>query len=229
MDAIHGGSRPLRVLVVDDHALTRQGICFFLQSDPLLTVVGEAADVRGALSEAQRLQPDVLFLDMMLPDGNGLDVLRSLPGGARRPAVVVVTSMDEPAAATEALRLGALGYLFKDSHPADLRSAAHQAHRGSVYLAPGVAMRLALQTEIPRHDLTAREVDVLRLVAAGHNNREIAEKLVVAEKTVKGHLGNLFGKLRLQNRTQLAMHALQLGIQPAAPKSRNAPLVQQSA
>jgi DNA-binding NarL/FixJ family response regulator len=206
----------IRVLVVDDHPVVRQGLRSFLSSREGIEVVGEAGDGAEAVAEADRLGPDVVLLDLVMPGGGGLDAigrLRSLPDP---PRVLVLTSFATPDQVVPAVRAGAAGYVLKDVAPGDLEAAIRTVHRGATLLDPQVAS--AVLDEIGRpaapglDELTRREREVLGWLARGLSNRELAETLFVSEKTVKTHVSSILAKLRLTDRTQAALFAVRHGI-----------------
>ena len=207
----------IRVLIVDDHPIVRQGLRTFLTSRPGLEVVGEAADGEAALVEASRLGPDVVLLDLVMPRGGGVDVIRRLRAAGERPRVIVLTSFAGNDQVVEAVRAGAAGYLLKDVPPADLEAAIRTVHDGGVLLDPSVVG--SVMAEVARggsppgvEELTARERQVLSLLAQGRSNRELATELYVSEKTVKTHVSSILAKLRLTDRTQAALFAVRHGL-----------------
>ena len=208
---------PIRVLIVDDHPIVRQGLRTFLTSRPGLEVVGEAAVGAAALVEAARLGPDVVLLDLVMPRGGGVDVIRRLRTAGDRPRVVVLTSFAGDDQVVEAVRAGAAGYLLKDVPPADLEAAIRAVHEGGALLDPSVVG--SVMAEVARggpppgvSELTARERQVLSLLAQGRSNRELATELYVSEKTVKTHVSSILAKLHLTDRTQAALFAVRHGL-----------------
>ncbi len=207
----------IRVLIVDDHPIVRQGLTTFLSSRPGLEVVGEASDGEGAVAEAARLGPDVVLLDLVMPRGGGLDAIRRLKAAGHRPRVIVLTSFAGDDQVVEAVRAGAAGYLLKDVPPSDLEAAIRLVHRGGVLLDPSVVgsvMAEVARAEPPPgvDELTARERQVLSLLAQGHSNRELAAELYVSAKTVKTHVSSILTKLHLTDRTQAALFAVRHGL-----------------
>jgi len=207
---------PIRVLIVDDHPIVRQGLRTYLSSRPGIEVVGEATDGEGAVAEAGRLAPDVVLLDLVMPRAGGLDALRRIRG-AGGPRVLVLTSFAGDDQVVEAVRAGAAGYLLKDVPPADLEEAIRVVHGGGVILDPSVVG--SVMSEVVRADpppgvdeLTARERQVLALLAQGRSNRELAAELYVSDKTVKTHVSSILAKLRLADRTQAALFAVRHGL-----------------
>jgi DNA-binding NarL/FixJ family response regulator len=203
----------IRVLIADDHPVVRQGLRTFLDVQDDLTVIGEAANGEEAVAMAESLTPDVLLLDLRMPVLDGLGALGRLGGLGVR--VIVLTSVSDPVDVAPAMRAGAAGFLYKDVDPAALVQAIRAVHGGQVLLAPEAAVAM-LSGPGPVADavaaLTERELEVLRLVAAGCSNREIARALVVAEKTVKTHVSNVLMKLGVQDRTQAALYAVRHGL-----------------
>ena len=207
----------IRVLIVDDHPIVRQGLHTFLSSRPGIDVVGEAGDGGEAVAEASRLDPDVVLLDLVMPRGAGLDAIRRLRAAGERPRVIVLTSFAGDDRVVDAVRAGAAGYLLKDVPPADLEAAIRLVHEGGVMLDPSVVgsvMAEVARAEPPPgvDELTARERQVLSLLAQGRSNRELAAELYVSEKTVKTHVSSILAKLRLTDRTQAALFAVRHGL-----------------
>jgi NarL family two-component system response regulator LiaR len=217
----------IRVLIVDDHQIVRQGLRTFLELHDDVAVVGEAADGAAGVEMAERLGPDVVLMDLVMPRMDGIAATRRIGalGGATQ--VIVLTSFAEDDQIFPAIEAGAVSYLLKDVSPDDLIAAVRAAHRGEPHLHPDVARKLmaaaraagpaagrAAPAAAPHQpdDLTERELEVIRLVARGHSNREIAETLWISEKTVKTHVSHALAKLGLKDRTQLAIHAIKSGL-----------------
>jgi NarL family two-component system response regulator LiaR len=217
MDGVMGQST-IRVLIADDHAIVRKGIRALLAEMPGIEVVGEAGDGREAVSRARALNPDVVLMDLVMPGMDGIEAIREITamGGAAR--ILVLTSFAGDDKVFPAVKAGALGYLLKDSEPSDLVLAIQQVYRGEPSLPPSIARKILLEMQHPAKQpptpdpLTDRELEVLRLVAKGFTNPQIAEQLIVTEATVRSHVSNILGKLHLANRVQAALYALQEGI-----------------
>jgi NarL family two-component system response regulator LiaR len=213
----------ITVLIVDDHAVVRQGLRTFIDLQDDMQVVGEGADGVEAIELARQLQPDVVLLDLVMPTMSGVEATPQIIQGSPKSRVLILTSFGEDAQVFPAIRAGAQGYLLKDIHPGDLVQAVRQAYQGKVQLHPDIARKLMSavaaasppQTRAaPGDQLTEREREVLTLIAEGLNNREIAESLIISEKTVKTHVSNILGKLGVEDRTQAAIWALKHGIGP---------------
>lgn len=208
----------IRVLVVDDHVVVRQGLRTFLEVQDDIEVVGEAGDGAAAVEQAEVLRPDVILLDLIMPGVDGIEVMRRLRDRGNPARVLVITSFTEPAKVVPAIRAGASGYLYKDVEPSGLVQAVRAVHTGQVLLAPEVAATLlAGESEDGRAaagagSLTDREREVLAELARGRSNREIARDLVVSEKTVKTHVSSILMKLGLADRTQAALYAVRHGL-----------------
>ncbi len=200
------------VLLVDDHPVVRQGLRTFLDLQPDIQVVGEAADGIEAVAQAERLQPDVVLMDLVLPALDGIGAIRRIRTLSPSTKVLVLTSFGEDSRIFPAIKAGAAGYLLKDVEPQELAGAIRRVCDGEGLLHPAVAARvmreLAGEGAAASERLTARELDVLELLAAGRSNREIAAELVLSEKTVKTHVSNILAKLHLPDRTQAALYAV---------------------
>jgi NarL family two-component system response regulator LiaR len=209
---------PIRVLIADDHAILRKGIRALLSTEAGIEVVGEAGDGVEALAQAESLEPDIILMDLVMPKMDGIEATRQVT--ARQPGVrvLVLTSFAADDKVFPAIKAGALGYILKDSGPDDLVQAIHQVYRGEPSLEPEIARKVLFELAQPPRQpptpdpLTARELEVLRLIAQGKSNREIAEELVLAELTVRTHVSNILGKLHVANRTQAALYALKEGL-----------------
>jgi len=220
-------SSQIRVLIVDDHAVVRQGLRTFIDLQDDMQVIGEGENGAQAVELAMRLQPDIVLLDLVMPQMDGVEATRQILECSPKSRVLILTSFGEDEKVFPAIRGGAQGYLLKDIHPSDLVKAVRETHQGKVQLHPDIVKKLmsAVAAAPPAHkistasnassppksattDLTERELEVLRLIARGMNNREIAEKMVISEKTVKTHVSNILGKLGVEDRTQAAIWAL---------------------
>jgi two-component system, NarL family, response regulator NreC len=198
----------IRVLLVDDHQLVRSGVRRVLEETGRIEVVGEAAAVGEALHSARRLRPDVVVLDLALRDGSGLDAIADLrEGGAR---IVILSMQDEPAYARKAFELGAQGYVVKDAADDELAAAIDAVLADRIYVHPALAARLVMRD--PADDLTDREREVLRLIALGYTNQEIAGQLYLSVRTIEAHRRHILDKLRLSTRAELVRYALEHGI-----------------
>jgi two-component system, NarL family, response regulator LiaR len=207
----------IRVLIVDDHSVVREGLRAFLQLQEGLEVVGEAADGEEAIEAASRLQPDVILMDLVMPRLGGVAAMRRLREEVPEARVIVLTSFLDDDKLLPALRAGAAGYLLKNAEPQDLARAVRAAHAGEALLDPVVAARLvetlaAEDGQQPLDRLTPREREVLVLIGRGFSNKRIANELDLAEKTVKTHVGHVLAKLGVTDRTQAAVVAVQAGI-----------------
>jgi DNA-binding NarL/FixJ family response regulator len=203
----------IKVLVVDDHPVVRQGLRTFLDLQDDITVVGESADGQSCVDDADRLRPDVILLDLRMPGADGVAALHGLRDRANPARVLVITSFTEPTAVLPAVRAGAAGYVYKDIDPPALATAIRSVHAGHVLLHQDVARLLAAGEPRPGPTaLTAREREVLAELARGRSNREIARALSLSEKTVKTHVSSILGKLGVQDRTQAALHAVRTGL-----------------
>src|SRR5262249_27553219 len=212
-------ARPIRVLIVDDHGVVREGLRAYLELEADIQVVGEARDGQEGVRRTLELQPDVVLMDLMMPTMDGVDAPAQIK--QLRPAthIIVLTSFLDDERVVPAIKAGATSYLLKDIAAGDLARAIRAARAGQAQLHPEVAKRLMQQVTSPRKadagaQLTEREREVLRLLADGRSNKEIARALVVSERTVKGHVSNILGKLGLQDRTQAALYAVRHGLAP---------------
>jgi DNA-binding NarL/FixJ family response regulator len=202
------------VLIADDHSVVRQGLQMFLALDELLEVVGEAKNGAEAVDLARELQPDVVLMDLLMPEMDGIEATKTIRRELPEVEVIALTSVLEDKAIFEAVRVGAIGYLLKDTESEKLREAIRAAAAGQVQLSPEVAIRLMREVSAPDSPeaLTDRETEVLRAVARGWSNQEIADKLVISEATVKTHVSNILSKLDLPSRTRAALYALKIGL-----------------
>ncbi|HEX2909053.1 MAG TPA: response regulator transcription factor [Phototrophicaceae bacterium] len=205
---------PIRIMLVDDHAVVRQGLRMFLGLDADIEVVGEATNGAQALQAARRLRPDVILMDLLMPEMDGVTAIEILRREMPDTEIIALTSVLEDNLVIGAVRAGAVGYLLKDTEAHDLVRAIKAAAAGQVQLSPAAAARLVreLRTETEPEPLTEREVDVLRLVGQGLANKEIAYTLHISEKTVKTHVSSILGKLGVSSRTHAALHAVRIGL-----------------
>ncbi len=202
---------PISVLLVDDHTLVRQGLKLLLSQDPEISILGEAANGLEALEQVARLHPDVVLMDLMMPEMDGVTAIAHLRKDFPETEVIALTSVLEDASVISAVRNGAIGYLLKDMQATELCRSIKAAAAGQVQLAPEAASRL--MRELRFHEeapvLTEREQEVLELVSKGMSNAQIGEALCIGEKTVKTHVSRLLQKLNVRSRTQLAVHVWQ--------------------
>jgi NarL family two-component system response regulator LiaR len=207
----------IRILLVDDHSVVRQGLKMFLALDPELEVTGEAADGAEALRLARQLQPDVVLMDLLMPVMDGIAATAAIRKELPDVEVIALTSVLEDASVTGAVRAGAIGYLLKDTQADELVRAIRAAAAGQVQLSPQALARLMREVRAPEspESLTERETDVLRLLAQGQSNKEIGRALHIGEKTVKTHVSNILSKLGVPSRTQAALYAVRIGLAPA--------------
>ncbi len=204
----------IRVLITDDHGVVRQGLRMYLGLDPELEVVGEAANGEEALRMARELGPDVVLMDLLMPVMDGIAATGKIRAELPDVEVIALTSVLEDASVSGAVRAGAIGYLLKNTEADDLGRAIKAAADGQVQLAPEAAVRLMREVRAPEspETLTERETEVLKLVARGKANKQIAHELFVGEKTVKAHVSSILAKLGVQSRTQAALYALRIGL-----------------
>ena len=215
---------PIRVLIVDDHAVVRQGLRMFLGLDPEFEVVGEAADGAQALEQARRLGPDVVLMDLLMPVMDGVAATAVIRRKLPDVEVVALTSVLEDDKVVGAVRAGAIGYQLKDAQPEELCRAVRAAAAGEVHLTPRAAARLLREVRAPESPeaLTERETEVLRLAALGHSNKEIGRRLGITALTAKTHVGNILGKLGVPSRTHAALYAVRIGLVSADDATREA-------
>jgi NarL family two-component system response regulator LiaR len=208
----------IRVLITDDHKVVRRGLRGFLELDPELEVVGEAENGREALELARSLEPDVVLMDLLMPVMDGIEATREIRRQLPEVEVLALTSVLEDTSVTGAIRAGAIGYLLKTTDADELREAIRAAAAGQVRLAPEAAARLMREVRAPTtpealtEPLTERETEVLKLLARGKANKQIARELFVAVSTVKTHVNNLYRKLGVGSRTQAALYAAHIGL-----------------
>lgn len=212
-------SENIRILIVDDHAIVREGLRALVTTRAGMEVVGEAEDGAGAIVQAIQLKPDVILLDLVMPGMGGIEAIGEIKRQNPEARILVLTSFSEDAQVFSAIKAGALGYLLKDASPHDLLQAIQDVHQGRSFLHPNIALKLIQELNRPPQDLpptdeplSERELEVLKLVAQGFSNQEIAAELVISERTVGTHVSNILQKLQLANRTQAALYALRRGL-----------------
>jgi NarL family two-component system response regulator LiaR len=211
-------TKTIRILIADDHAIVREGLRALIETKPDMELIGEAADGVEAVSKACSLQPDVMLLDIVMPRQDGIAAIREIKHQIPDARILVLTSFAEDEKIFPAIKAGALGYLLKDSSPQELIQAIRDIYAGKASLHPTIALKMIREFSQPsdlpptEKPLTEREVDVLKLVAQGLSNQEIADRLVLSERTVGTHVGNILAKLHLANRTQAALYALREGL-----------------
>jgi NarL family two-component system response regulator LiaR len=211
-------TQSIRILIADDHAVVREGLCSFVSTQPDMEVVGQAEDGIEAVHKVRSLQPDVILLDLVMPRQGGIETIRQVKEEIPEARILVLTSFAEEEKIFPAIKAGALGYLLKDSSPEQLLRSIRDVYRGESSLHPSIALKVIREinqsSDLPptEEPLTERELEVLKLVARGLSNQEIAEELVITERTVGTHVSNILDKLHLANRTQAALYALKEGL-----------------
>ena len=211
-------SHPIRVFIAEDHAIVRKGVRSLLSLEADIEVVGEAANGREAVKGASELNPDVILMDLVMPELDGIQAIQQIKANQPDAKVLVLTSFATDDKIFPAIKAGALGYLIKDSDPAELISAIRQVNAGECSLHPIIARKVLQELNLsPKQSpttqpLTEREVGILRMVAQGKSNRQIADELVIGLGTVRAHLSNILGKLHLASRTQATLYALREGL-----------------
>jgi len=211
-------SEKIRILIADDHAIVREGLRSLIGTEPGLELVGEASDGLEAILKSRTLKPDIILLDMMMPRKDGLGAIEEIIKENPTARILVLTSFAEDDKVFPAIKAGALGYLLKDSSPNELLQAIRNVYQGEASLHPTIARKLIRELNQPpvlpptSDPLTERELEVLRQVAQGLSNDDIAEKLVVSERTVRTHVSHILDKLHLANRTQMALYAVREGL-----------------
>ena len=208
----------IRLLIADDHGIVRKGIKALLATEKDMQVIGEAENGAEAVRKAGSLKPDVVLMDLVMPEMDGIEATRRITAEQPGTKILVLTSFAADDKVFPAVKAGALGYLLKDSTPDQLLEAIRQVHRGEPSLEPSIARKVLQELSRPgqgkqtTEPLTERELEVLRLIAQGLSNKEIAAKIFVAEWTVRSHVSNILGKLHLASRTQAALYALRSGL-----------------
>jgi DNA-binding NarL/FixJ family response regulator len=207
---------PIRILLVEDQTLMRQGLRTILSLEPGMEVVGEAADGEAGIRQALGLRPDVILMDVQMPGMSGIEAIAAICAVWPEARIIILTTFGRDEYVFQGIRAGAVGYLLKDAPADDLVQTIRRIHAGEVFIQPEIASRLLRELITPQdwlaEPLSEREREVLVLVAQGYSNREIAERLVLAEGTVKNHVSNILGKLQVENRTQAADIARRHGL-----------------
>ncbi|HET9496367.1 MAG TPA: response regulator transcription factor [Chloroflexia bacterium] len=206
-------SEKISVVIVDDHAIVRQGLRTYLETHSDIEVMAEASNGSEAVEVAREKLPDIVLMDLVMPVMDGVEATRAVTAASPSTRVIVLTSFSEDEKVFASIKAGAQGYLMKDVLPSELVRAIRTVHRGEAQLDPEIARKLMQeftnpQPTTPKHDLTDRELEVLRLIAQGKSNKDISDELVLSEKTVKTHVSNILQKLHLSDRTQAAVYAL---------------------
>jgi len=210
----------IRILIVDDHAIVREGLRGLIEVEPDMELAGEASSGVEGVEKALALRPDVILMDLLMPEKDGVTAIKEIKADWQEARVLVLTSFLEDDKVFPAIESGALGYLLKDTQPDELLDAIRAVHQGETMLHPSIAKKIMQRIQgggdgskkADGPELTERELDVLRLLAQGDGDRDIAEKLVVSERTVHFHVGNILSKLHLANRTQAALYAIRKGL-----------------
>src|ERR687891_793569 len=202
----------IRIVLADDHAVVRSALRMLLDAEPGMEVVAEAGDLDGAIRYVRGHRPQVLILDLNMPGRASLDAIPDIAEASPETRIVVLTMQSEPAFAREAMQAGVLGYILKEAADTELVKAVRLAADGQTYLQPDLGARLAAEPAGPPDDLSGRELEILRLIALGHTNAEIAEKLVISVRTVESHRAHIQQKLRVSKRSELVRYALERGM-----------------
>lgn len=211
-------SNPIRVMIVDDHPVVRRGIKSLLGEEDDIQVVGEAVNGKDALEKVAALQPDVILMDLVMPEMGGIEAIEKITASNPNARILVMTSFAADDKVFPSIKAGALGYLLKDSDPEDLIRMIRQVYRGELSIHPTIARKVIQELNRPAQEpltpspLTEREMEILQLLAQGVENKEIALRLVVRDATVRTHVSNILGKLQLANRVQATLYALRTGL-----------------
>jgi NarL family two-component system response regulator LiaR len=212
---------PIRVLIAEDHPIMRQGLGVVLDAYDDLVLVGEAENGKQAVQLAQDLEPDVIVMDIQMPVKDGLDAIREITGLRLETRILVLTSYPDDDKVFQAIKAGAMGYFLKETRSEQLAEAIRLVQRGEAALSPAIARKLMqeikepTETTSPEEALTPREMEILRYLARGFSNQEIADELEISITTVATHVRNILSKLHLANRTQAALYAIEQGISPS--------------
>lgn len=216
-------TQDIRILIVDDHDIVREGQRALIETELGMELVGEAKNGIEAVELAERLQPDVILMDLHMPKKDGVEAITEIKGENPESRILVLTSFNEDENVYAAIKAGAMGYLLKDSSPQKILKSIRKIYQGETSIGPRIAQKLMREiqrtsdcppTEEP---LTTREMEVIKLIAKGLSNQEIAEKLVISERTARTHITHILGKLHLANRTQAAIYALREGLADLNP------------
>lgn len=204
----------IRIVIADDHAVVRQGLTMFLEMDGDFEIVGEATNGKEAIELVNELQPDIVLMDLLMPTMSGLEAIPIIREQFPDVEIIALTSVLDNGSVVKAVRAGAIGYLLKDTQSDELIRSIKAASNGQVQLSPQAAAMLMQEVRAPESPemLTERELDVLRLIAVGKSNREIADTLFLGEKTIKTHVSNILSKLNMNSRTQAALYAVKIGL-----------------
>jgi NarL family two-component system response regulator LiaR len=211
-------ANPIRVLVVDDHPVVRKGIQSLLAEEEGIEVIGEAVNGKEAIEQVEKLHPDLILMDLVMPEMNGIEAIRRITADHPEARILVMTSFAADDKVFPSIKAGALGYLLKDSDPEDLVRMIYQVHRGELSIHPTIARKVIQELNRPAEEpltpspLTAREVEILQMLAQGLENKEIARRLILREATVRTHVSNILSKLHLANRVQATLYALRKGL-----------------
>jgi two-component system NarL family response regulator len=204
------GTAPIRVMIVDDHPVVREGIARIISNEPRMELVGEAGSAQDAIQLYRKVRPDITLMDMRMPDANGAKTIEAIRSEFTNARIIILSSFDHEEDIYQAIQAGARGYLLKDSPRNDLISAIVRVHGGERCIPANIATRLA--ERVGGNELTAREFEVLKLIVKGRSNKEIGDQLGISEGTVKSHVNNILSKLNVTDRTQAVSVALKRGL-----------------